>query len=511
MEPKIYPLFLDEEEYILSIRFDEIYIYFKLVNPKNPLLVYSSRFSYEEMIEKLEILKSLYKTNAEIFLYYEKYLKKKSITLVQPLKNQQIILRLAKVMDEKETTCDLELEQESLSNEDKIDILFTLLSNIQNKIKSQKEKIEKKFYNDINILKEEHKKEIESIKQEFSEKIKKETENIKKEISNEKSAEKLIENKVLIEKKNSKSNTPFCLYNYNKDSFLATYDFNDNKNNLIDIYSIKSKSNEKYKSLEGHIDQIKSIRHFQNDVNKKNYLISSDKSQNVIIWDIMDNYKKIQKIDCKEYKGAIKSTLLLFNVNFSNNNYIVTSTNKNDYANVYSFETGELIRQLVETNQYEANYLLSWIYNEEYYIIELCNKAIIINHLTHGSKYATLKNEPEGSYFRGFIYSKNFLCCSSLNGYIKVWNLVEQKLSKVIEIKKAKLGGIIHWYNDIIIATNTSDKSLEVISLDRRKIIIKRETKHDTDLFLIEKLNNESYGNILVSSSGDKTILWTCS
>lgn len=58
-----------------------------------------------------------------------------------------------------------------------------------------------------------------------------------------------------------------------------------------------------------------------------------------------------------------------------------------------------------------------------------------------------------------FIYSKDnigYLCCSSTNGYVNIWDLYNKKIIKVIEIDKSWLMNIIQWSDKYIIVADNS-------------------------------------------------------
>ena len=49
--------------------------------------------------------------------------------------------------------------------------------------------------------------------------------------------------------------------------------------------------------------------------------------------------------------------------------------------------------------------------------------------------YSELSNKPEDSHFSGFIYYKDnndYLCSSSYNGYINIWDLYKKKYIKLL-------------------------------------------------------------------------------
>ena len=54
----------------------------------------------------------------------------------------------------------------------------------------------------------------------------------------------------------------------------------------------------------------------------------------------------------------------------------------------------------------------------------------------------------------GFIYekeNKDYLCSSSGNGYINIWDLYNKRIFKVINTNKCYLAHIIEWNNNILL------------------------------------------------------------
>ena len=238
----------------------------------------------------------------------------------------------------------------------------------------------------------------------------------------------------------------FISYKDNKEYIISK-----NKDNYnLDIFTLLD--NIKIKSLNGHITNITTIRYFINNKDYNEYLISADDNKIVIIWDFTNNYNIKYNIDTK-YNSDIYSCLLVFPHN-NNDNYIITSTistsNDNDKSatKIYSLNNGNLIKYINNTNNIEIYYLLSWYNkkNNKYYIIQLANKKIIINDLLEDELYSELIHHPEDNHCSGIIYDINnidYLCSSSKNGYINIWDLYNKKLFKVINTNDCCLYHII--------------------------------------------------------------------
>ena len=325
-------------------------------------------------------------------------------------------------------------------------------------------------------------------------------------------------------------------YGWN-DIFEVFISYNDNKKYLIspnsnnynlDIFTLFD--NKKIKSLEGHKKNIRTIRYFINNKNKKynEYLISADECCIVIIWDITNNYNIKYKIDNNDVT-YIFSCLLIFPHNI-NNNYIIFSildeSNYNhymhdlyDYHNeksttkIHSLNNGKFIKEINQGNN-TIFYLLSW-YNKKdniYYIIQFSDKKIIINSLLENDSYFVLKQEPESRHYSGFIYKKydkDYLCSSSYNGYIHIWDLYNKNIFKIINIKECFLLHIIQWNDKYIIVADADNKSFKIIDVELKRVISDISGEHTDKVKCIKKIYHPIYGESLLSASGDCTIkLW---
>jgi WD40 repeat protein len=304
----------------------------------------------------------------------------------------------------------------------------------------------------------------------------------------------------------------FISYIDNKEYLVSP---NSNKFNL-DIFLLIN--NEKIKSLPGHKNHIRTIRYFINNKNKNEYLISADDNKIVIIWDITNNYNIKYNINTK-YGDDIYSCLLIFPHN-SDDNYIITSTfnksgkDEDSATKLYSLNNGNFIKYINNTNNNAIYYLLSWYNkrNNKYYIIQFSYKKIIINNLLEDELYSELINEPEDNHFSGFIYYKDnndYLCSSSSNGYINIWDLYNKKIYKTINTNGCKLAHIIEWNKKYIIVADYNNKSFKIIDIDDESIynII---TDHKDRLKCVKKVNHPKFGESLLSAAEDKTIkLWT--
>jgi len=211
--------------------------------------------------------------------------------------------------------------------------------------------------------------------------------------------------------------------------------------------------------------------------------------------------------------------LLVF-PNYGDDNYIITSTNgsssdsNKSASKIYSLKSGKLIKKIEKTNNNNIFYLLDWYHkkNNKYYIIELAKKKIIITSLLDNELYSELMDEPDNEYKSGYIFTRNkkdYLCCSSSKGYIKIWDLEEKNIFKNIYVTD-RLYHIIEWNNKYIIVADFNNKSFKIIDYEYKKIPINIKAQHKDNVKCVKKILHPLYGESLLTASRDKTIkLWS--
>ena len=296
----------------------------------------------------------------------------------------------------------------------------------------------------------------------------------------------------------------FVSYKNNKEYVASPNVNNDN----IDIISL-SDSKKTY-SLQGHKNYIKTVRYFLNKNSLNDYLISADESKIVIIWDINNNFIIKHKIDTQYgYFDDICSCFLFFQNN--NNNYIITSSNNSSFSQddsatkIYSFENGSFLKYIMNSQNYRVWYILSWFNKKDNinYIIQFGNGKIILNDFYDNNFGLELKiKNMDEDYFSGFIYTKNdidYLCSSTSNGLIIIWNLYDKKLFNFIEINNSSFYHIISWNARYSIVADYNNNSFKIIDLESKKVI--SNIKHKNIPFrCVKKVNHPIYGESLLAA-----------
>ena len=291
----------------------------------------------------------------------------------------------------------------------------------------------------------------------------------------------------------------------------------NNNNYKLDVISLLE--NKLTISLQGHKNHIRTIRYFINNINSEEYLISADNDIIVIIWEITYNFNIKFKINTN-YADNIYSCLLLFDL-INENSYIVTSSyaqlddNEKAATKLYSLENGQLIKYISHTNRNAIYYLLSWYNknNNKYYIIQFTFKAILINAVLDDELYCELIQEPEDNHLSGFIYNSDnidYLCSSSYNGYINLWDLFNKSIYKVINTNDCVLSNIIPWNNQYFIVADYDNKSFKIVDIEKEQIVKDISGQHTDKVPCVKKIYHPLYGESLLTAGQDNTIkLWS--
>jgi WD40 repeat protein len=150
--------------------------------------------------------------------------------------------------------------------------------------------------------------------------------------------------------------------------------------------------------------------------------------------------------------------------------------------------------------------------NKKYYIIQFSYKKIIINDLIEDELYSELRKEPDDCNFSGFVFNKDnndYLCVSSFNGYINIWDLYNKQIFGTINSHNCKFTNIIQWNNKYIIVVDHQNKSLKIFDSEEKKIISNISGEHNKDALSIKKINHPVYGESLLTGGKKGSIkLW---
>ena len=150
IDTKIYSLPLLEHEYELTINLTKEFLEFK-VQQKNIITDYYYRAKLD--LQKLNnILFTFFKETKEVFIFYDKMIKKQKVKLVQIKEKDIINLYFKNIINfDEEKDTNIELEKYKLKKDDIYLILFNEINSLKKKLGSKNEKINEELLKENEI------------------------------------------------------------------------------------------------------------------------------------------------------------------------------------------------------------------------------------------------------------------------------------------------------------------------------------------------------------------------
>ena len=298
----------------------------------------------------------------------------------------------------------------------------------------------------------------------------------------------------------------------------------DNDTNNLKVFFLNENQLQIHKILKAHKYEVTILNYFLTD-KKEEYLLSTDSIENIIMWDIKNDFNILTKIETK-YEYKMYSNLLLY---INNDNYIITSCslNENDdtdsnvndsYSRIYSLTNDNLLKNIPGTNLNYTYYILSW-YNSisgNIYIIECCKGKIFIYNLSEDELYIEFLNNynRKANFYEGFIYSKNndnYLLSGTDNGMIFIWDLNAKMLSNVIFLnqRKYQIYHINKWNENYFYIYEFNQNSIIFIDYEQIKIITCYKFNQNKSIENIKLVKLNAYGKSLFISNEENYIeIW---
>ena len=290
----------------------------------------------------------------------------------------------------------------------------------------------------------------------------------------------------------------------NKISYFLTKEISN-----LNIYLLHN--NKLYKTLK-HSLEIKCFKYYTNNTDKEFLLCSTLK--NIFIYDPSKEFNMKLKIDSNL---NINNTLLIFNI--KRENYIVYSTFDNAIYDLFTrsiliLKNGKNLENELNINNSIDKYLIYWkhINNEKDYLILLCSKKVLILNLFENEIYSEIISEYESTHFHGFIYSKknvDYLCFSSFNGYITIYDLYKKEVYKNILCPKCNSIQIVPLFDNYVISSNFCLSEFLIVDIEQGKVISNYRNDNKDCICNIKFINFQNYGKCVLTCGTNKTIhLW---
>ena len=251
---------------------------------------------------------------------------------------------------------------------------------------------------------------------------------------------------------------------------------------LIDL-----ETNTEIKKLEKHKDRVITCRFFENPFNKKQYFISADRKNQVVVWDLTDNCNIIFEDNLKNYDNFIYSVLMFFE---KNKIYVVTSTLGNGETAIYDIEKKDNPTKIDNTKDLSIYYLDYWFDKkdkgeegvDEHLIIQLAKNTVILYEYTTKKETRIDTGENYANNLCGMIYKKNgkdLLITSATRGLIQVIDLKERKLLWKKEYTDVFFYNFVRWNDDIILLYD---------AFQRRILVLDTNTENNQEYKVISKV-----------------------
>ena len=493
IEKREYEFQFDNKIYELTISRSEKNIFTFILKERTPEEI--NKMIYYEQNKQLEELLYLFfvpqgenkKLDEIIFERIETFINKNQISLLKKENMKDsitLIFSLKTQMDDIKIEIKLEKKEKTITDDDKFEILNNKILDLLKQFEDMKNFYEQQLKekdDEIKKLKEIiEKSKIINTEEEKEEKIEIDYESIKSHIISKKySYKKILEidGKIGI-------NDLFEVYHLHNDKnsvYIAAKNkiINDYKAN-ISIYQLLSIDDYiKVKILYGHKEGISFIKYFLNHKENKDYLLSGDVEDMIIVWDILNDYNKVSFIQ-PNYKQIllgepIYNSLLLFT---EKKNYIYTTTCTNNFNKLYELENGAFVKDVSITYYFKTLYLIIYKYKNNdkilNLIIDCCKDFVVIYNLFNEDIYDKIKTEMtrgDNTYARITCDKDNneFLTISNERGSIILYDLKKKNIIKCFNLKE-EIYTFINLNNDYIICSQSSKDYLRLIDLKKYTI-----------------------------------------
>ena len=292
----------------------------------------------------------------------------------------------------------------------------------------------------------------------------------------------------------SYDNLIYLVY-YNENLSIVLYNLVDEKK----IFEIKN----------AHKDFIQNFRHYQDESEKRDLVLSISLDNNIKLWNI-NNFECIYNYEKVNNSGFLYSACFL---NDNNNKYILSCNDGFTFSEsikVFDFY-GNMIKEIKDS--YDSTNFI-----DVYYDNKSTNKYIITGNSDYMKSYNYNLNEVyhiynqnihNNSYHHNLIVYDNGETVNLINlffGKILMWNFHSGEFLRTIEIKDNAMISFCLWRNEYIII-GCLDNSMKLMEFKTGKII--KELKNDSNTINLKAITIPKFGDCLISQEiGKKIKLW---
>lgn len=270
----------------------------------------------------------------------------------------------------------------------------------------------------------------------------------------------------------------------------------------FDINMISLETNQIVKSLKGHKERVLNVRYFLRESDGTEFLISADRKQIVIVWNL-STFTLVKAIETK-YEYFVYSCLLYFD---KEDFAITSSIGGNGGTKMYKLPGGE---EAGSVNSDFNVYCLNLWKNKtdgKSHVIQVGKNQIIINSIIDNqlsnTRYAEWNTGNDAPYNLGAsVYTKemtDYLIVTATYGSINIWDLAQKSHFKTIKIEDAHLYNVQKWNDDYLILLDNSRNWVTVIDLNTYELIASLYFNKFNYERYIKKVDHPKYGECLAT------------
>ena len=275
--------------------------------------------------------------------------------------------------------------------------------------------------------------------------------------------------------------------------------YTDKSNSIVSYDLVNNKIINEIKNA--HNDLITSFRHFLDNNNKEDLIISISSEDNCLkLWNI-NNLECLLNLQSVNKEGFLFSACMLNNLG---TNYIITSNcmwnNTPEAIKVFDLN-GKKIKEIKDS-------IDAILFLDIYYDKKLCKNYIVSGSLNGVSSYDFNKGELYHKYFDNYIsYHCSIIVTeqekivklieSSTDGHIRIWNFHSPELLNKIKINNNWLYGICLMSQKYLFVGCTNN-IIKFIDIEKGKII-KDLIGHNSRIICIKKINHPNFGDCILS------------
>ena len=294
----------------------------------------------------------------------------------------------------------------------------------------------------------------------------------------------------------------FVVFNSINDILYLVY---TNKNKSIIFYNIL----DSLKIIEiknAHKRDITSFRHYQDNKNRRDLILSISLSDNNIkLWNV-NNFECLNDFNSIYKSGRLMSACIF---GIDNNTYILSS---NAYGNNEPIKIFDINNNKIKdlNDSYDSTYFIDIFYDNKLcknFIIS-CNNGYIKSYdYTENKLYHIYNDNDKKRHCSAVISEKDnitILIESSFDGHIRIWDFHQAVLIKKIKVcDNAWLFGICLWDRDNILV-GCGDKTIKLIELNDGVIKTNINNVFNNKVLTIKKLKHLQLGECFISQGYEK-------